>query len=220
MHARNLPLLIEFWWISLLLMCSKSIFFMGFLLYLGRVCKCSTCQRKFSFTNSDSSCICIQDMFPAYLTRHAGIDKTLLNDICSLISEGTFDNQECSEGGNLFILDLLKRLQYYSYCRNLLLGQLAFSNKNQKVINKSGSLSSPSGCNESIELKSKEQKYLCYQLEIKASSTQKSRAKTFYIVWRKILLLLIDILEQFARKCGGINIFPKIQSHLEKHLKW
>jgi len=121
-------------------------------------------------------------MFPAYLTRHAGIDKTLLNDICSLISEGTFDNQECSEGGNLFILDLLKRLQYYSYCRNLLLGQLAFSNKNQKVINKSGSLSSPSGCNESIELKSKEQKYLCYQLEIKASSTQKSRAKTFYIV--------------------------------------
>ena len=173
---------------------------------------------KFSFFR-DSSCICIQDMFPAYLTRHAGIDKTLLNDICSLISEGTFDNEECSEGGNLFILDLL-RLQYYSYCRNLLLGQLAFSNKNQIVINKSGSLSSPSGCNESIELKSKEQKYLCYQLEIKASSTQKSRAKTFYIVWRKILLLLIDILEQFARKCDGINIFPKIQSHLEKHLKW
>jgi hypothetical protein len=93
---------------------------------------------KFSFFR-DSSCICIQDMFPAYLTRHAGIDKTLLNDICSLISEGTFDNEECSEGGNLFILDLL-RLQYYSYCRNLLLGQLAFSNKNQIVINKSGSL--------------------------------------------------------------------------------
>jgi hypothetical protein len=136
---------------------------------------------KFCFFR-DSSCICIQDMFPAYSTPHAGIDKTLLNDIRSLISEGTFDNQECSEGGNLFILDLLKRLQYYSYCRNLLLGQLAFSNKNQKVINKSGSLSSPSGCNESIELKSKEQKYLCYQLEIKASSTHKSRTKTFYIV--------------------------------------
>ncbi len=66
--------------------------------------------------------MCIQDI-PAYLTRHAGIDKNLLNGICSLISEGTFDNQECSEGGNLFILDLL-RLQYYSYCRNLLLGQL------------------------------------------------------------------------------------------------
>ena len=42
----------------------------------------------------------IQDMLPAYLARHAGMDKTLLNGICSLISEGTFDNQECSEGGN------------------------------------------------------------------------------------------------------------------------
>lgn len=99
-------------------------------------------------------------MFPAYLTHRAGIDKTLLNTIYSLISEGTSPSliRNILKEETYLYYDRL-RLQYYSCCRDLLFGnssrnsgdiQLAFSNKSQIVINKFGSLSSSSGYNEAF----------------------------------------------------------------------
>jgi hypothetical protein len=73
----------------------------------------------------------------------------------------------------------------------------------------------------SIELKSKEQKYLCDQLKIKAPFLPvhtKAEQKLFTQCMTQNLNVT-DILEQFARKCDGINIFPKMHSHIEKHLK-
>lgn len=72
-----------------------------------------------------------------------------------------------------------------------------------------------------IELKSKEQKYLCEQLAIKAPFLPvhtKAEQKLFTTCMSQNFNIH-DILEQFARKCDGINIFPKIHSHIEKHLK-
>jgi hypothetical protein len=59
------------------------------------------------------------------------------------------------------------------------------------------------------------------QLKIKAPFLPvhtKAEQKLFTLCMTQNLNVT-DILEQFARKCDGINIFPKMHSHIEKHLK-
>jgi hypothetical protein len=130
---------------------------------LGRIYRRTSCQRKFIATNSDflqSLPLYIQDAFPAHLTHRAGIDKNLLNFIYGLISDGT--SPSLIRNGlkeSAYLTYDRARLQYYSLCRDLLLGSesrisndisLAFSNRQEIIVHKFGAFSAPNGYFEAV----------------------------------------------------------------------
>jgi hypothetical protein len=144
---------------------ARRIYSMGISYFIARMYRCTTCQRKFNAANPiflQSLPIYMQDMFPAQLTHRAGIDKNLLNYVYALISEGTSPNLIRNILKELLYLnDDRSRLQYYSICRDLILGSssrtasdisLAFSTKEGITVHKFWPFSNPSGYHEAISI--------------------------------------------------------------------
>ena len=122
---------------------------------------CKQCNKKFLATNPEfmqSLPIYVQELFPAFMTHRSGIDKGLLNFIFSLLGEGNPISGLRNTLKEIFYLNYdRKRFQYYSYCRDLIIGSslrnsgsLSLNLRETVIVHKFGQISSKNGFNEYI----------------------------------------------------------------------
>jgi hypothetical protein len=122
---------------------------------------CKRCNKKFLATNPEfmqSLPIYVQELFPAFMTHRSGIDKGLLNFIFSLLGEGNPISGLRNTLKEIFYLNYdRKRFQYYSYCRDLIIGSslrnsgsLSLNLRETVIVHKFGQISSKNGYNEYI----------------------------------------------------------------------
>jgi hypothetical protein len=142
--------------------CARRVYALGKSYFIvAHQYSCRECGKKFLSTNSEflkSLPQYIQDNFPAWLTHRAGIDKDFLNYIYGQAGEGTsitVIRNALKE--QLYLNYDRSRYQYYTYCRDFILGckqkssgSLFLNLKETIYVHKFGSFSSKSGYNEIV----------------------------------------------------------------------